>query len=396
MSQFPEDWPDPEVMYMLPRHNPHLPGYVRDPDVGNVRIAAREQFRRGQERVQELRRLLSRRASSVEQPAEKPSAGGEAKLAGESRKRPRDDGEEEEEEVADNDLSRAPKRYRSVRSASPGPSKSSHVRPRRAAAKRRPTPSADVTGVDDTEVVQGQGPEASTLQRQAEISTDSATQASSSEAAFRASQTTPAAQAAPKRTRTPDDDASESEDVEAYDGRSPAGSKRRRLTKGAASASLPIAGPQAGPVTPRRATPEPGDIEPGSAQSHLTSPAGQPTPQPAEYPAQYGTPSSTFLKFSRNSITMSKIAKMGKKRPWLFSYKTAEGYGIYAFVKCPAGNCKHHFSSHPLRKHRAQDHILACGQQIRDQRDMVRQYARQGMLSRSHALLCYPLLLGNS
>lgn len=93
---------------------------------------------------------------------------------------------------------------------------------------------------------------------------------------------------------------------------------------------------------------------------------------------------------------MSKIAKMGKKRPWLFSYKTAEGYGIYAFVKCPAGNCKHHFSSHPLQEYRARDHILGCGQQIRDQRDMVRQYARQGMLLCNHALLCPLLLLGNS
>lgn len=358
---------------MLPRHNPNLPGYVRDPDVGNVRIAAREQFRRGQERVQELRGLISRKDARVEQPAKEKPAGGEAQLDSESRKRPRDE-EEEEETAVDDTLNRAPKRHRRVHSASPGPSDSSHVRPRRAAAKRRPTPSAD-----DSEVYEGRGPRSSTLQRKVESSIDSAIPGSSSEAVVSVSKNAPSAQAAPKRTRTPDDDGSESGDVEASDGRGPAGSKRRRLIKGSASASLSSAGPQAGPVTPRRATPEPGDIEPGSAQSHLTSPAGQPTPQPAEYPTQYGTPSSTFLKFSRNSITMSKIAKMGKKRPWLFSYKTAEGYGIYAFVKCPAGNCKHHFSSHPLRKHRAQDHILACGQQIRDQRDMVRQYARQGM-----------------
>lgn len=380
---------------MLPGHNPHLPGYVRDPDVGNVRIAARDQFRRGQERVQELRGLLSRRDARVEQPAKETPAGGEAQLDGESRKRPRDE-EEEEETAVDDTLNRAPKRHRTVHSASPGPSNSRHVRSRRAAARRRTTPSADVTDADDTEVVQGHGPKASTLQRPAESSADSAVLGSSSEAAGSASQIAPAAQAAPKRSRTPEDDASESDDVEAGDGRGPAGSKRRRLMNGAAAASLSIASLQAGPVTPRRATPEPGVIEPGSAQSHLTSPAGQPTPQPDRYPARYGTPSSTFLKFSRNSITMSKIAKMGKKRPWLFSYKTAEGYGIYAFVKCPAGNCKHHFSSNPLKEYRARDHILACGQQIRDQRDMVRQYARQGMLLFDHALLCPLLLLGNS
>lgn len=379
----------------MPGRNPHLPGYERDPEVGEVRIAAREQFRRGQERVQELRALLSRRAPSVEHSSKKLPVEGEAQLHGESRKRPRDD-EEEEEKAADNDLNRAPKRHRSVRSASPGTSNSSHVLSRRAAAKRRPAHSADITDADDTEVYEGRGSRSSTQQRLVENSTASGNPASSSGDVGSASEVVPASRPAPKRARTPDDDGSESGDVETGDGRGPAGSKRRRLIKGSASASLSIASPQAGPVTPRRATPEPGDIEPGSAQSHLTSPAGQPTPQPDEFPAQYGTPSSTFLKFSRNSITMSKIAKMGKKRPWLFSYRTAEGYGIYAFVKCPAGNCKHHFSSHPLREHRAQDHILACGQQIRDQRDMVRQYARQGMLSRSHALLCHPLLLGNS
>lgn len=379
----------------MPGRNPHLPGYERDPEVGGVRIAAREQFRRGQERVQELRSLLARKNPSVEQTAKNQPAGGEERLDGQSRKRPRDE-DEEEEKAADNDLNRAPKRHRPVRSASPGSPDSSHVRSRRAVAKRRPTPSADVTDADDTEVVGRRGPKASTQQLLAESSTYSSIPDSSSEAAASASQIAPTAQAAPKRARTPDDDASESDDVEAGDGRGPAGSKRRRLMKGAASASLSIASSQAGPVTPRRATPEPGNIEPGSAQSHLTSPAGQPTPQPDEFPAQYGTPSSTFLKFSRNSITMSKISKMGKKRPWLFSYRTAEGYGIYAFVKCPAGNCKHHFSSHPLQEYRARDHILACGQQIRDQRDMVRQYARQGMLLCNHALLCPLLLLDNS
>lgn len=380
---------------MLPGHNPHLPGYVRDPDVGNVRIAARDQFRRGQERVQELRGLLSRRDARVEQPAKETPAGGEAQLDGESRKRPRDE-EEEEETAVDDTLNRAPKRHRTVHSASPGLSNSRHVRSRRAAAKRRRALSADDADGDNTEVVEGRGPKASTQQRLAESSNASGNPVPSSEDAGYASEVVPASQAAPKRARTPDEDGSESDNVEAGDGRGPAGSKRRRLIKGSTSASLSIASPQAGPVTPRRATPQPGDIEPGSAQSHLTSPAGQPTPQPDRYPVQYGTPSSTFLKFSRNSITMSKIVKMGKKRPWLFSYKTAEGYGIYAFVKCPAGNCKHHFSSHPLRKYRAQDHILACGQQIRDQRDMVRQYARQGMLIRSHTLLCPPFLLGNS
>ncbi|KKY35851.1 hypothetical protein UCDDA912_g04123 [Diaporthe ampelina] len=98
---------------------------------------------------------------------------------------------------------------------------------------------------------------------------------------------------------------------------------------------------------------------------------------PVIFPSRYRVPSSKRLKFSRNTITMSKIAKMGKKRPWLFGYDTAEGYGIYAFVKCPGPNCKHHFSSHPLKEDRAHDHILGCNQQIRDDRDMVREYARQ-------------------
>lgn len=75
---------------------------------------------------------------------------------------------------------------------------------------------------------------------------------------------------------------------------------------------------------------------------------------------------------------------MGKTRPWVFGYSTDEGYGLYAFMKCPGQNCKTRFSSHPLRHSQARDHLLSCGQPVLDEQDMVRQYASQGM----HHLEC--------
>lgn len=292
---------------------------------------------------------------------------------GESRKRPREDGVD----VTEDGLDRESKRQRSLRSATPGPSNSSPVSPQRAAARRLRAPAKYA------EAIGGQrrgASEPERLMNTADAAAPSGVPGSSSGAAGSGSNTADLSPAALKRSRASADDDSEADDVEAEDVRGgPAGSKRRRLMRDTPPASLSIASPQAGPSTPRQATPEPGDVEPGSAQSHVTSLAGPPTPQPARFPSHYDLPSSKPLKFSRNNITMSKITKMGKKRPWLFSYKTAEGYGIYAFVKCPGPNCKHHFSSHPLREGRARNHILACNQQIRDDRDMVRQYARQGM-----------------
>lgn len=358
-----------------------------------MRRLAREQFQKGQERVQQLRSLLATTASSTGQGVDESPVEGEAQPGGESRKRPR-----EEEHTTEEGLSHEPKRQRSHRDATPGPSNAGRVSPRRASAKglRASADNAtdDGTEDEDAEVIEVQGPGASKQQQPTEEPAYSGVPGSSSGSGGSASYNVPS-QAGLKRARTPDDDDSEGDDVEAGDGRGREGSKRRRLMKGTPPASLPIASPEAGPATPRQATPEPGDLEPGSAQSHLTSLVGQPTPQPDRYPTHYSAPSSSFLKFSRNSIPMSKIVKMGKKRPWLFSYKTAEGNGIYAFVKCPRGNCKHHFSSHPLRDYRARDHILACDQQIRDDRDMVRQYARQGRSFWNLSLLRPLLLLGN-
>lgn len=295
---------------------------------------------------------------------------GEAQPGGESRKRPR----EESVDATEDDLDHGSKRQRSLRSATPGRSNSSPVSPRRAAAKRLRAPA------HDAEAGQGQVRRASEPKLLTNAAATSGSPGPSSGATGSASHAVAPPQATPKRAREPADDDSEGDDLEAEDGRGHAGSKRQRLTRETPPASLPIASPQAVPSTPKQATPEPGDLEPGSAQSHVSSLAGPPTPQPAEFPSHYSLPSSEALKFSRNNITMSKITKMGKKRPWLFSYKTAEGTGIYAFVKCPRGNCKHHFSRHPLRGDRAKDHILDCNQQIRDERDMVRQYARQGRL----------------
>lgn len=371
------------MFYFLPGLNKRLPGFEEEPDLGVMRRLAREQFQHGQKRVQELRSRMATTASSTRQGAGESPVEGEVQPGGESRKRPHEEGEDANEE----DLNHEPKRRRSIRNATPGPSNAGRVSPRRASAERSEASADPGTDAEDTEVVDS-GPGASMQQQPTEEPAYSGAPGSSSGAGGSSSYIVPP-QAGRKRARTPDDDDSEGEDVNASDGGGAEGSKRRRLMKGTPSASS-----EAVPVTPRQATPEPGDLEPGSAESHLTLPAGQETPQPISFPAKYSVPSSSFLKFSRNAIPMSKIAKMGKKRPWLFSYKTAEGYGIYAFVKCPRGNCKHHFSSHPLRDSRARDHILGCNQQIRDDRDMVRQYARQGRLFWNYSVL-QPLLLSD-
>ncbi|KAK7737615.1 Histone acetyltransferase kat2b [Diaporthe eres] len=370
-----ESWPDPESIYFQPGFNKRLPDYQQEPDRSYVRHLAREQFRLGQGRVQQLRSRLATTANSTGQGADESPVEGEAQPGGESRKRPR----EEDADATEEGLNHEPKRQRSYRDATPGPSNVGRLSPRRASAERlrasADNATDDVPEDEDAEVIEVQGPGAS-KQKQPTGEPAYSGAPGPSPGAGGSSYNVPS-QAGRKRARTPDADDSEGDDVEAEDGRGPEGSKRRRLMKGAPSASHPLASPEAVPATPRQATPEPGDVEPGSAQSHLTSPAGPPTPQPVSLPTQYAVPSSRFLKFSRNAIPMSKIVKMGKKRPWLFGYKTAEGYGIYAFTTCPRGNCKHHFSSHPLRDYRAQDHILGCNQQIRDERDMVRQYARQ-------------------
>ncbi|KAG6354005.1 hypothetical protein INS49_004976 [Diaporthe citri] len=377
-SQGFEEWVDPEWIYFQPGYNRRLPCYQEEPDKGYVRRLAREQFQSGQERVRQLRTLLAPVVSSTRQGADEAPVEGEAQLGGESRKRPREEDADETEE----DLNRDPKSQRSHRNATPGPSNAGRVSRRRASAERLRASADDAADGEDAEVIEAQAPGASKQQQPTEEPAYSGALGSSSGARGSASYSVPS-QAGMKRARTPDgddgddDDDSEGDGVEAGDGHGPEGSKRRRLTKDTPPAGLPIASPEAVPATPRQATPEPGDLEPGSAESHLTSLAGDITPQPIRFPTDYSVPSSSFINFSRNSIPMSKIAKMGKKRPWLFGYRTAEGYGIYAFVKCPRGNCKHHFSSHPLRDSRARDHILACNQQIRDDRDMVRQYACQ-------------------
>lgn len=323
--------------------------------------------------MQQLRSLLASGPSSKGHGAAEPPVEAEAPIDSESRKRARD----EDADVSGDGLDRGPKRRRSLSNSTAGPSNLGPGSPHRAASKRIRAPADDDTD-DDVEADKSHELRSSKRQR---LATDEALlgiPSSSSGAAGSGSHTVPPAPATPKRNRAQVDDDSDGDDVDGGNDRGPLGSKRRRVMKDARPTGLPVARTEAGPSTPRQATLDPGGPEPGSAQSHLTSPAGQPTPQPAQYPSHYGLPSSKPLKFSRNTVTMSKIAKMGKRRPWLFGYKTAEGYGIYAFVSCPGANCKHHFSSHPLRDHRARDHILACNQPIRDDRDMIRQYARQG------------------
>lgn len=370
-----------------------LPGYHgREPDV-SIETLKQEQLERGQERVEQLRRRLAEAASGTGQGAAEqppvddeaprdPLSQDEAPHDGGSRKRPRD---EDDDDVIEIDPEHFPKRQRSHRSPTPRPTNSDRSPRRRAAAKGLRPAAQDGAAADDAEAVAGQGASAS------KAASPSDAPGSSSRAASFGSGVVGPLHAAQKRGREPTDDGSEDDGVEAGEGRGPAGSKRLRLRENTPPAHIFAAHPEAAPSTPKRAATDGDDVEePGSAQSHADSPATEPSPRPVVFPKSYPAPASKFLKFSRNSINMSKIAKMGKRRPWLFGFKTTEGFGIYAFASCPRGNCKHHFSEHPLREHRAYDHIFDCGQPLRDERHMVKDYAVQGRPACDNSAMLQP------
>lgn len=90
--------------------------------------------------------------------------------------------------------------------------------------------------------------------------------------------------------------------------------------------------------------------------------------------------SSQPLGYTNKTVFSNHITKMGRYRPWVFEYESAAGLGLYAFMKCPATGCKHKFSGHPLEQGRAFEHFKGCEVQIENDKDMVKQYASQGML----------------
>lgn len=359
-----EDWADPELIYFQEPYHPRYPSYDgTKPDLNTIRAAALNQLKQGQQRVQQLRRRLALPDSTKDQTFDMFSSKDMVHGGHDPRKRSREEGAGPSEDGRDGGA----KRQRSLRSASPGPSNQDAAAPQQPVAKR---PRRQGDDDDNDEAEDGR---AVKRQRLTNTAPSASVDATSSGAIASGSRAVPPRQVALKRTRASTEDDYEHNDGDG-DGHGPSGSKRQRLIEETPPMDLHAASSD-------------------SARAHPDQPNPQPAPQQSQFPTHYETPSSQPLNFSRDTITMSKVARMSKtRRPWVFGYSTEEGYGIYAFVDCPGQNCKHHFTSHPLRDHSARDHFLSCNQPFADEQDMVRQYACQGMsLGRHHPVPQLPL-----
>lgn len=74
-------------------------------------------------------------------------------------------------------------------------------------------------------------------------------------------------------------------------------------------------------------------------------------------------------------------------RPWVFGHRFGNDYGLY-IMSCPKKGCEtglEVFTTHPLMRNDAADHLQECENEFADDDDMVRKYGTQGM--------CSPLLL---
>lgn len=68
-------------------------------------------------------------------------------------------------------------------------------------------------------------------------------------------------------------------------------------------------------------------------------------------------------------------------RPWVFGYWFDNEYGLY-IMGCPKKGCEtapEIFTTHPLMRNDAADHLQECGYDFTDDDDMVRKYCTQGM-----------------
>lgn len=364
-----EEWADPELIYFQEPYHPRYPSYHgTKPDLNTIKEAALNQLKQGQQRVQQLRRRLALPDSTKYQTFDMFSSGDMVYGGHDPRKPSGEEGAGASGKAPDC----GPKRQPPHRSASPGPSNRAAAAPPRPAAKRARRQADDNDDDDDDDDEAGKG-KAVKRQRLTNTAPSASAAATSSAAIVSGSRAVPPRRAALKRTRASTEDDYEKNDGDG-DGHGPSGSKRQRLMEGTPPMNLHAASSN-------------------SARAHPDQPNPQPAPQQSQSPAQYETPSSQPLNFSRDTITMSKVARMSKtRRPWVFGYSTEEGYGMYAFVDCPGQNCKHHFTSHPLRNHHARDHFLSCNQPFADEQDMVRQYACQGMsLGRHHPRPQLPL-----
>ncbi|KAK8102336.1 hypothetical protein PG984_015482 [Apiospora sp. TS-2023a] len=80
-----------------------------------------------------------------------------------------------------------------------------------------------------------------------------------------------------------------------------------------------------------------------------------------------------------------KTALVTKEHYWVFDFTvTVRGRDHTALytLRCPSSSCDNPvFSKNPLRSARAEQHFKRCGIRFRDTADLIRRYARLGMLS---------------
>ncbi|KAL2285607.1 hypothetical protein FJTKL_07636 [Diaporthe vaccinii] len=144
------------------------------------------------------------------------------------------------------------------------------------------------------------------------------------------------------------------------------------------------------PMLDRRQTPEPANDAPDtegheSSQSSSSPSAAADEPQP--------DPATEDLGHTDNgTITVSKLHRLPKykrkgrskasgrpNRPWVFGYWFDNEYGLY-IMSCPEKGCEmgtEIFTTHPLMRNDAADHLQECGHDFNDDDDMVRKYGTQ-------------------
>lgn len=130
------------------------------------------------------------------------------------------------------------------------------------------------------------------------------------------------------------------------------------------------------------------------ASSSPLSEADEPQPDPATedlgHTSNGTTTASRLQKLPKYKKKRGSNGRGRPSRPWVFGYRFGNDYGLY-IMSCPKKGCEtgvEVFTTHPLMRNNAANHLQECGYDFADDNDMVRKYCTQGM--------CSPLLLDSS
>lgn len=127
------------------------------------------------------------------------------------------------------------------------------------------------------------------------------------------------------------------------------------------------------------------------ASSSPIAAAEEPQPEPATvdlgHTSNGTTTASKLQKLAKYKKTRGSNGRGRPSRPWVFGHRFGNDYGLY-IMSCPKKGCEtgvEVFTTHPLMRNDAADHLQECGYDFTNDDDMVRKYGTQGM--------CSPLLL---